>query len=280
MEAHLRKVAVVTGSSRGGGKAIAIEMGRAGWTVYVTGRSSKQRPNEEGVPGTIEETAEEVSRSGGLGKCVPCDHSKTADVDRLVTQVKAEQGRIDLLVNNAWGGYEHHDVLQFNQPFWLQTIGRWDAMFNRGVFATILTSSKFGHMFFSQKNGIIVNTVAWLQGNYLGNLYYDTAKSAIIRSTVGMASELRKAGVAVVAIAPGFMRTERVLAAHKERPFDLSKTESPTYLARAVRAISQDTNIIDSSGQLLYVGDLARRYGFTDEDGTQPSSFKTPGSEA
>jgi NAD(P)-dependent dehydrogenase (short-subunit alcohol dehydrogenase family) len=268
------KVAVVTGSTRGGGKAIAIELGAAGWTAYVTGRSSKETPSKEGVPGTIEETAEEVTRAGGQGIPLRCDHSHPSDVDRLVAQVQSEQSRIDLLVNNAWGGYEHHKVAEFTLPFWQQPAERWDGMFYRGVFPTILTSSRFGKMFVEQRSGLIVNTVAWLQGAYLGNLYYDAAKSAIVRATMGMATELREHRVAAVAIAPGFVRTERVMAAYEKQPFDLGGTESPRYLARAVRALSNDPKIIDSSGQLLYVGDLARKYGFTDEDGRQPEVFK------
>jgi len=267
-------VAVVTGSTRGGGKAIAIELGRTGWTVYVTGRSSRQRPSEEGVSGTIEETAKVVTESGGNGIPFTCDHSKLADVDSLVSLVDSERGRIDLLVNNAWGGYERHDVVEFNRPFWMQPVGRWESMFERGVLPTLLTSSRFGPLFARQKAGLIVNTVAWLEGTYLGNLYYDSAKSAIIRATFGMAKELRDQGVAVVAVSPGFMRTERVMAAYEKHPFDLSRTESPTYLARAVVALSEDPNMLESSGQLLYVGDLARKYGFTDEDGKQPPLFR------
>lgn len=249
-------------------------MGRAGWTVYVTGRSSKTRPSPEGVPGTIEETAEKVSSVGGTGIPVLCDHSQVSDVDRLATQVASEQGCVNLLVNNAWGGYERHDLQEFVKPFWLQPAERWSTMFESGVRATLLTSSRFGQMFVRQKSGLIVNTVAWLDGGYLGNVYYDAAKSAIIRSAFGMASELRGYGITAVAVAPGFMRTERVMAAYSRQPFDLGATESPTYLGRAVRALSEDTRIIEYSGQLLYVGDLAVKYGFTDEDGKQPPRFK------
>lgn len=264
--ASSKQVAVISGSSRGGGKAIAIEMGSAGWTVYVTGRTSLREPSPEGIPGTVEETAEAVTRSGGKGIAVQCDHSLDLDVAKLVERVRTEQGRIDLLVNNAWRGYEHHDVTEFRRPFWEQPLNRWDTMFEGGVRATLLTSSRFGSMFAQQRSGLIVNTVAWLHDNYLGNLYYDAAKAAIIRATFGIATELKPYGVVAVAIAPGFMRTERVMEMHRKHPFDLSKTESPVCLARAVRAITEDQERGEVSGRLLYVGDLAKRYGFTDKE--------------
>ncbi len=267
------KVAVVTGASRGGGKAIAIELGTGGWTVYVTGRSTRGGTTTENLPTTVEETAEAVTSAGGHGIAARCDHSKVAEIDGLVAGLEKERGRIDLLVNNAWGGYEQHDPIEFVRPFWEQPVRHWDGMFERGVRATLLTSAGFGPLFVKQRHGLIVNTVAWLHERYLGNIYYDTAKAATIRCTFGMAQELRPYGVTVVALAPGFMRTERVLLAHSKQPFDLSSTESPSYLGRAVRAIEGDPSIGDSSGQLLYVGDLARRYGFVDEDGRQPPPF-------
>ena len=119
-----------------------------------------------------------------------------------------------------------------------------------------------------------MNTLAWLEGNYLGNLYYDVAKNAIVRMTKGMSSELRKEGVAAVALTPGFVRTERVMAAHKKHPFDLSSTESASYIGKAVVALSDDSEIRKLSGRVLYVGDSARKYGFKDEGGRQPRRFK------
>jgi NAD(P)-dependent dehydrogenase (short-subunit alcohol dehydrogenase family) len=274
MNTSKKKAALVTGSSRGVGKAIALELGAAGWIVYVSARSSKENPSDEGIAGTIEETAEEIIQRGGKAIPVRCDHSKVTDVNNLLARVSSEQGRIDLLVNNAWGGYEFHDNSTFTLPFWEQPISRWFAMFERGLLPTILTTSRFAPLFLSQQSGVVVNTVAWLEGNYLGNLYYDVAKSAILRATKDMALELRSHGVAVVAIAPGFVRTERVLRAHAADPFDLSQTESPSYIAKAIRAIAEDPKIIENSGELLYVGNLAVKYAFTDVDGKQPPVFK------
>jgi NAD(P)-dependent dehydrogenase (short-subunit alcohol dehydrogenase family) len=126
-------------------------------------------------------------------------------------------------------------------------------------------------------NSLIISTVAWAYDEYLRNLYYDVSKAAVIRMMRGMAHDLRSHGVAAIAVAPGFMRTERILAAHAAHPFDLSITESPEYLGRAVRALAEDENVMKKSGQLFTVGDLAREYGFTDVDGRQPAAFRFPG---
>lgn len=179
-------------------------------------------------------------------------------------------------MTNAWGGYEAYDNEAFGRPFWEHPVGHWDRMFTAGVRATLLTSARFAPLFVAQSQGLIVNTIAWLHGDYLGNLFYDTAKAAIVRMTSGMAKEYRFRGVAAVALAPGFMRTERVLAAHAARPFDLGPTESPAYLGRAVRALASDSNVSARSGEVLFVGDLAREYGFTDTDGRQPPPFRVP----
>jgi NAD(P)-dependent dehydrogenase (short-subunit alcohol dehydrogenase family) len=268
------RIAVVTGASRGAGKAIAVELGRAGWTVVLTSRSTRKHPSQEGVSGTIEETAELVEGAGGKALPVQCDHTSEEDVAALAQKIAVEFSQLHLLVNCAWGGYEHHDLEGFTRPFWEQPTHHWDRMFNSGVRPTLLTSAKLAPLLIAAKTGCILNIVAWLQGEYLGNLYYDTAKSAIIRMTEGMARELRPHGVAAIALVPGFMRTERVMTSHTAHPFDLSSTESPAYLGRAVVALSADPKVIAKSGQLLYVGDLAKVYGFTDADGTQPPVFR------
>jgi NAD(P)-dependent dehydrogenase (short-subunit alcohol dehydrogenase family) len=268
------RVAVVTGASRGAGKAVALELGRAGWTVVVTARSTRTSPSREGVPGTVEETAELIRSAGGRSVPVRCDHSLEADLAQLRKTIEAEFPAVDLLVNCAWGGYEHHDLERFVRPFWEQPTHHWDRMFTAGVRPTLLTSAQLAPLLMAAGRGCILNIVAWLQGEYLGNLYYDTAKSAIIRMTEGMARELRPHRVAAIVVVPGFMRTERVMASHAVHPFDLSSTESPNYLGRAVVALAGDPEVLTRSGQLLYVGDLAKVYGFTDLDGTQPSVFR------
>jgi NAD(P)-dependent dehydrogenase (short-subunit alcohol dehydrogenase family) len=268
------RVAVVTGASRGGGRAIALALGEAGATVYVTGRSIRGGATTEDRPETIEDTAEAVTACGGLGIPVRVDHTVDEEVAHFFSRVRAEQGRLDVLVNNAWGGYEAHDGAGFAAPFWEQPITRWDSMFTAGVRTHLMASGYAAPLMIERGTGLIISTVAWAFGEYLGNLYYDVAKAAIIRMAFGMAQELKPHNVAAVALAPGFMRTERVLAAHEAESFDLSGTESPAYLGRAARALASDPNVSAKSGQIWTAGELAREYGFTDADGRQPEPFR------
>lgn len=267
-------VAVVTGASRGGGRAIAVALGEAGATVYVTGRSVRGGATTEDRPETIDDTAEAVTSGGGVGIPVQLDHTVDEEVAHFFARVRAEQGQLDVLVNNAWGGYEAHDGAGFVAPFWEQPITRWDSMITAGVRTHFVSSRCAAPMMIERGAGLIVSTVAWAFGEYLGNLYYDVAKAAIVRMAFGMAQELKPHNIAAVALAPGFMRTERVLAAHEAEPFDLGVTESPVYLGRAVRALASDRAVIAKSGQILTAGELAREYGFTDVDGRQPEPFR------
>ncbi len=269
-------IAVVTGASRGAGRGIACALGSAGAIVYVTGRSVRGGPTTDHLPGTIEDTAEEVTARGGQGIPVRCDHTIDADVEALFARVRGEHGRLDLLVNNAWGGYEGHPTGLSMAPFWEQSRDQWQGMFVAGLRAHLVASQFAAPLLLPQRRGLIVCTIAWAFDEYLGNLFYHVAKAAIIQTVGGMAKELRPHGVAAVALAPGFMRTERILAAHALRPFDLSGTESPEYLGRAVVALAADPHILERSGQVLTVGDLARAYGFTDSDGRQPPPFRMP----
>ena len=271
------KVAVVTGASRGGGRAVALVLGEAGATVYVTGRSTRRAGTTENLPGTIDETAEGITARGGTGIPVRVDHTVDAEVGALFARVGEAHGRLDLLVNNAWGGYERYDGATFDAPFWRQPTSHWDAMFTAGVRTHFVASRFAAPLMIAQGAGLIVGTVAWAFGAYTGNLYYDVAKAAVIRMAFGMGEELRPHGVAAVAVAPGFMRTERVLAAHAAEPFDLSATETPEYLGRAIAALAADPNVMTKSGCQLTAGELAREYSFTDVDGRQPAPFRIGG---
>jgi len=284
-------VAVVTGASRGAGRGIAMELGAAGATVYVTGRSTRERPAEsygqllslsqlDALPGSIDETADEVTRLGGRGIAVRCDHTQEDEVKRLFAQVQREQGRVDLLVNNAWGGHETFTGV-FEAPFWEHPLSNWDSMFGRGVRNHLLASRCAAPLMVAQRGGLIVTTTFWDRGNYLrGNLFYDLAKSAMTRLAFGMAQELRPHGVASLAVSPGWMRTEFVLAGHKtdeahwQERAALARTESPRYLGRAVAALAGDPRVMEKSGGVHRVADLAREYGFTDIDGRQVEAFE------
>jgi len=285
------RVAVVTGASRGAGRGIALELGAAGATVYVTGRSTRAQPAEsygrilalselEALPGSIDETADELTRMGGHGIAVRCDHTQEDDVASLFARVQREQGRLDLLVNNAWGGHETFNGV-FEAPFWEHPLSNWESMFDRGVRNHLLASRFAAPLMVVQKSGLIAITSFWDRDKYLrGNLFYDLAKSAMNRLAFGMAEELRPHGVASLALSPGWMRTEFVLAGHKtdeahwhERPA-LARTESPRYLGRAIAALAGDAGVMQKSGGVHRVADLAREYGFTDVDGRQPEAFE------
>jgi NAD(P)-dependent dehydrogenase (short-subunit alcohol dehydrogenase family) len=275
-------VAVVTGASRGAGRAIALELGGAGATVYVTGRSIDPAATTDNLPGTIHETAREVTERGGRGIAVRCDHTVDAQVDALFREIAETHGGLDLLVNNVWGGYEDSQCRPLPQvPFWEQPLQQWDRMFTAGV-RTHLTASRLAvPLMVPRKRGLIVTTTANLEPlPYMRNIFYDMAKNAVTRMTRAMALELRDHGIAAVAVAPGFMRTERIVEAFRragaEAPLDGpgGPGETPFYLGRAVVALAQDERILEKSGQLLEVGALAREYGFTDVNGRQPAPFR------
>ncbi|HEX7868349.1 MAG TPA: SDR family oxidoreductase [Variovorax sp.] len=284
-------VAVVTGASRGAGRGIALELGAAGATVYVTGRSTREHPantygqllalsDMQAVPGSIEDTADEVTRMGGRGIAVRCDHTREEEVVALFARVEREAGRIDLLVNNAWGGHERFNGV-FEAPFWEHPLSNWDSMFDRGVRNHLVASRCAAPLMVRQKKGLMLTTTFWDRGHYLrGSLFYDLAKASMTRLAFGMAHDLRPHNVASIAVSPGWMRTEFVLAGHKtdeahwqERPA-LARTESPRYLGRAVAALAGDPKVMEKSGEVLRVADLAREYGFTDIDGRQVEAFE------
>ncbi|HEX2022465.1 MAG TPA: SDR family NAD(P)-dependent oxidoreductase [Candidatus Thermoplasmatota archaeon] len=268
-------VCLVTGATRGVGKAVAVELGREGATVVATGRSVRGATTE-GLPGSVEETAEAVTAAGGKGIASRCDHAKGPEVRALFDRVLREHGRLDLVVANAWGGYEGYDPAESALPFWEQPFEkRWRGMFENGLRAQLLAAQHAARTMSPRGRGLVVSTLAWDEGKPLGALHYDVAKAAAARAVHGMARELRPHGVAAVGVSPGFVRTERVLAEHARRPLDLSQTESPRYAARAVAALAADKDVMAISGEVLHVGDLARRYGFRDDDGRQPR-FRLP----
>ena len=286
------KVAVVTGASRGAGRGIAVELGAAGATVYVTGRSTREgKPETYGrllaeaglpaLPGTIDDTAEAATEAGGRGIAARCDHTREDEVRALFARVEREQGRLDVLVNNAWGGHEALSPKAFGTPFWEQPLDQWDAMMDRGVRSHLLAARCAAPLFVRQRRGLVIATTFWDRGRYIaGNLFYDLAKAGIARVALGVAEELRPYGVASVALSPGFMRTELVLGSRDEARWQedpsLARTESTRYVGRAVVAMVMGAGVLRRSGEILYAGELARAYGFTDVDGRQPPPFAMP----
>lgn len=269
------RVALVTGASRGVGKGVALGLGEAGATVYVTGRTL-EGTSPDGFPGTIGETARLVTELGGRGVAVRCDHRNDADVEALFAQVAAEQRRLDILVNNAWGGYEHmveqtaEGQWEFTwpRPFWEQPLWRWDAMFSAGVRAAYAASRLAVPLMLAQRSGLIVNISYWAAQKYLGNVAYGVAKAAVDKMTADMAHELHPHGIAVVSLYPGLVRTEAVM--HNAAAFEMSNSESPQFQGRAVAALASDPRVMEKSGQVLISAALAVEYGFADVDGKQP----------
>lgn len=284
MDSMDRTVALVTGGSRGAGRGIALELGAAGATVYVTGRSVSATATTDGVPGTIDETASEVTGRGGRGIAVRCDHTVDAEVESLFARVREESGRLDLLVNNVWAGYEDHACRPLPRvPFWEQPLDQWDRMFTAGVRAHLVASRLAVPLMLPRRGGLLVSTTANLVPlPYLRNVFYDLAKNAVARLTWAMAQELGEHGIAAVAVAPGFMRTERVVEAFRRAGAEAAlegpggPRETTAYLGRAIVALAADAQVIGKSGQVLEVGSLAKEYGFTDIDGTQPPPFRIP----
>jgi NAD(P)-dependent dehydrogenase (short-subunit alcohol dehydrogenase family) len=280
-------VALVTGASRGAGRAIALELAAAGATVYVTGRSVAGGPTTDNLPGTIDDTAREATALGGRGIAIRCDHTVDADVESLFARIGADRGKLDLLVNNVWGGYEHSECRPLPLvPFWEQSLHQWDSMFTAGVRAHLTASRLAVPLMLPQRRGLIVSTTANLAAlPYLRNVFYDLSKNAVARLVWAMAEELREHGIGSMAVAPGFMRTERVTEAFRRAGAAAAldgpggPKETPAYLGRAIVALASDPQVLEKSGQLLEVGTLAREYGFTDVNGTQPQPFRIPASK-
>lgn len=269
------KIALVTGASRGAGRAIALELGAAGATVYITGRSTTGNSTNN-WPGSIDETAAEITKLGGTGIPLCCDHTKDAEVEAMVNTIRQQQGRLDILVNNVWGGSEFMDD---SGPLWERSLKNWDTMFTAGIRAQIVTHRFAIPLMRESGPGLIVHTTFWDDNKYTGFFYYDLAKNAINRMAYNLSIELQNDNIAVVALSPGWMRTEVVLTTYNtdesrwREVAQLKHTESPHYLGRAVAALTKDPVVMKKSGQVLRVSALAREYGFTDVDGTQPPDY-------
>lgn len=271
MSSLTKKVAVVTGASRGVGKGIALGLGEAGATVYVTGRTVKDKTDVEKLGGTVAQTAEEVTSIGGKGIAIQCDHTDDKQVEEAFKRITKESKKIDILVNNAWAGYEKmHEGRAFTyfKPFWEQPFWRWDAMFDAGVRAAYTSSAFAARMMTKKKSGLIVNISYWAAQVYMSNTQYGVSKAAVDKMTEYMAHELKKYKVAVVSLYPGLVRTESVM--RNARHFDMSNSESPQFIGRVVAALANDPDIMNKSGKVLIAAQEALEYGVLDIDGRQP----------
>lgn len=275
MKKLIGKIALVTGGSRGAGRGIAIELAKAGATVYITGRSAS-KSSTNNWPGTIDETVSQINALGGKGIGIRCDHTIDSETEEVIHQIRKEQGRLDILANNVWGGNE---LAIEETPFWNLPLKHWDNMFTAGVRAQLAMNHYAIPLLRENKNGIIIHTTFWDQHKYIGHFYYDLAKNAINRMAYGLSHELKGERITVLAVSPGWMRTELVLREfatdenHWDEKEELKMTESPHYIGKAIVALSSDTNIIEKTGQVLKVGDLAKEYQFKDIDGRYIPSF-------
>ena len=265
------KVAVVTGASRGVGKGIALALGEAGATVYVTGRTTQEGTDVEKLGGNVFATAEEVTALGGKGIAVGCDHRDDAQTEKLFQQVEQEHRRLDILVNNAWGGYErmeHDGQFTWLKPFWEQPLWRWDEMFHGGVRAAFVASAFAARKMVEQQSGLIVNISFWASQKYMANVPYGAAKAAVDKMTADMAHEVEKFNIAVVSLYPGLVRTESVLRAAEY--FDMSNSESPQFTGMVIAALASDPDLMSRTGRVWVGAALAEEYGIQDIDGKQP----------
>jgi NAD(P)-dependent dehydrogenase (short-subunit alcohol dehydrogenase family) len=265
------KIALVTGASRGVGKGVALGLGEAGATVYITGRTVVEGQAAVDLPGTIHATAAEVEQLGGRAIAVRCDHTDDSQVRALFERIAADQGRLDILVNNVWGGYEHFNngtEFWLEQGFWDAPLERWDTMFQAGVRAHYVASALAAPTMIAQRSGLIVNISFLAAQRPDMGVAYGAAKAACDHMARCMAHELRPHGVAALALYPGLVRTESVLKAGEY--FDLSNSESPQFLGRAVAHLAADDGIMERSGQVLVAAQVAREYGFVDIDGRSP----------
>ncbi|MFC7622074.1 SDR family NAD(P)-dependent oxidoreductase [Microlunatus sp. GCM10028923] len=295
-------VAVVTGANRGAGRGIARVLGRCGATVYVTGRSRAGRiSTRAGEDVSLAETARMVSALGGTGIAVEVDHAVDAEVEVLFTRIQHEQGKLDILVNNAWGGYSVDDGT-LDEPFWLQPMLRFDRMWTVGVRSNVVATRLGLPLLQATDRGLVVNTTLMFSdlardiGALVGEgpadlekppseshagcaLFYRTAKLAINQMTLYMAKDLAWNGhrVAMIALSPGFMRTEAIMAEvgtdalHWQTKSILQGTESTELAGRGVAALATDHDLLTRSGQTLSTRNLAREYGYSDVDGRLPS---------
>ncbi|KUL38954.1 short-chain dehydrogenase [Streptomyces sp. NRRL F-4489] len=279
------KVALVAGATRGAGRGIAVELGAAGATVYVTGRSTRARRSEYDRPETIEDTAELVTEAGGRGIAVPTDHLVPDQVRALVDRIAAEEGRLDLLVNDIWGG-EH--LFAWDTPVWEHDLDKGLRLLRLAVETHAITSHHALPLLLRNPGGLVVEmtdgTAEYNRETYRNSFFYDLAKTAVLRMAFSLGHELGSRGGTAVALTPGWMRSEMMLdhfgvteetwrdALAGEPHFGISET--PRYVGRAVAALAGDPEVRRWNGQSLSSGQLARIYGFTDLDGSRPDAWR------
>ena len=258
IEAPTRSVALVTGASRGVGRGIALGLLAAGFRVYGTGRSIDHA-----------DLPREIRR-------LRCDHLKDDETARVFESIRSECGRLELLVNCAWGGYEkmvEDGAFTWPAPFWDQPLHRWTGMMDAGVRAAFVCSAHAARIMTPRHRGLIVNISFWSAQRHLGNAIYGIAKAATDKMTSDMAVELKPFDIPVISLYPGLVRTEAVLAAAESGAFDLSTSESPEFIGRVINALFHDPNLLARTGQVLVAAAVAKVLGVLDIDGSSPPAL-------
>ncbi len=277
MKALKDKIALVAGATRGAGRGIACMLGEAGVTVYCSGRSARGQASSMKRPETVEETAEMVDARGGKGIAVQTDHNEPEQVRRLITRIEKEQGRLDLLVNSLWGG---DPFVEWGKSFWAHSL-EGGLNVQQTVRSHLITCHMAAPLMIRNRRGLIVELTDGDTFHYRGNLFYDLVKISVIRMAYTISSELAPHGVTVLALTPGFLRSEAMLdyfgvteanwqdGAQKDPHFIASET--PGYVGRAVAALLADPQVDKKSGRVYSSWGLAEEYGFTDVDGRRPN---------
>ena len=277
------KVALVAGATRGAGRAIAVELARAGATVYATGRSTRSAPSEYNRPETIEETGELIEAAGGQGVALQVDHLEADQVAALVQRIDADHGRLDVLVNDIWGGEKLFD---WNAKLWEHDLDDGLRLLRLAIETHLVTSHYALPLLVRRPGGLVVEmtdgTAEYNATNYRVSAFYDLAKSAVLRLAWGQGHELAEFGCTAVALTPGWMRSEMMLEARgvteanwrDSEPGHFGISETPTYTGRAVAALAADPDVARFNQGSLSSGQLAREYGFTDVDGSAPDAWR------
>jgi NAD(P)-dependent dehydrogenase (short-subunit alcohol dehydrogenase family) len=279
------KVALVAGATRGAGRGIAVELGAAGATVYVTGRSTRQRRSEMDRPETIEETAELVTAAGGRGIAVPVDHLESDQVRALVERIDRERGRLDVLVNDIWGG---ELLFSWTDRLWEHSLDKGLRILRLAIDTHIITSHHALPLLIKRPGGLVIEvtdgTAEYNADHYRVSFFYDLAKTSVTRMAFAQAKELAPHDATAVSLTPGWLRSEIMLdtygvteatwrdALAVQPHFAISET--PAYTGRAVVALATDPQVSRWNGRSLSTGQLAREYGFTDVDGSRPDAWR------
>ncbi|MFF7981419.1 SDR family oxidoreductase [Streptomyces sp. NPDC007901] len=279
------KVALVAGATRGAGRGIAVELGAAGATVYATGRSTRARRSEYGRPETVEDTADLVTAAGGHGIAVPVDHLEPAAVRALVDRIADEQGRLDILVNDIWGG---ENLFAWDRPVWEHDLDDGLRLLRLAVETHAITSHFALPLLLRGPGGLVVEmtdgTADYNRDTYRVSFFYDLAKTAVLRMGFALGHELGPRGATAVALTPGWLRSEIMLDHFKvtedtwrdalDTVPHFAISETPRYVGRAVAALAADPEVARWNGQSLSSGGLAQVYGFTDLDGSRPDAWR------